>query len=150
MKFAFDIEPQIHLRLAHFYGELFGLPPLATKIYALLLFDVKKEGVCFDELVIYFSASKSSISTNINLLLHANLIKDVVKKEHRKRYFIFNDDYIKFRFQKIVLMMKEEMDILNAFSLFIQNENKPSARFEIYKNLLEGNIQNIEDTLKKL
>lgn len=150
MNLNFNIDTEIHHRLASFYGELFGLPPLAAKIYAMLLFDTEKTGVSFEEIIEYYAASKSSVSTNINLLLHANLIKDITKKEIRKRYFIFNDGYIKYRFQKIIMMMKEEMDILNSLSQFINAKKEPNNPFEIYRSLLSGNIKNIEDTLDKL
>lgn len=150
MKLAYEIDCDLLQRLAKFYGELFGIPPLAAKIYATLLFDFEKKGISFDELVELFSASKSSVSTNINLLLSVHLIRDVSKMDQRKRYFVFNDDYIKFRFEKIIAMMKEELKILDDLSDFKNKGIDPESKFEIYKNLLKGNINNIQDTLNKL
>ncbi|WP_124642978.1 MULTISPECIES: GbsR/MarR family transcriptional regulator [Amniculibacterium] len=150
MKFSFEIDTEILQNLAKFYGSLFGLPPLAAKIYACLIFDFEKKGVSFDELVEFFSASKSSVSTNLSLLIHSKLIKDIAKIDQRKRFFIFNDDYIKFRFEKIVSMMNEELRILNDVSRFKKIEPQPESKFEIYKTLLKGNIQNIQETLEKL
>lgn len=150
MKLAYEIDCDLLQRLAKFYGGLFGIPPLAAKIYATLLFDFEKKGISFDELVELFSASKSSISTNVNLLLREHLIRDVNKMDQRKRYFVFNDDYIKFRFEIIIAMMKEELKILDDLSDFKNKEIDPESKFEIYKNLLKGNINNIQDTLNKL
>jgi DNA-binding transcriptional regulator GbsR (MarR family) len=83
-------------------------------------------------------------------LLHANLIKDITKIDERKRYFVFNDDYIKIRFEKIILMMKEELKILDDLTKFKTNTQNPDSKFEIYRALLKNNAQNIEQTLEKL
>lgn len=150
MKLAFDIDCNLLQRLAKFYGDLFGLPPLGAKIYACLIFDFEKQGVSFDELVQLFSASKSSVSTSINLLLHTKLIKDITKIDQRKRFFVFNDEYIKIRFEKIINMMNEELTILDELKKIKNIELNPESTFEIYRTLLIGNISNIEQTLEKL
>jgi hypothetical protein len=42
-----EIDKEIFQDLVKFYGEAFHLPPLAAKIYAYLIFDFEKKGVCF-------------------------------------------------------------------------------------------------------
>ncbi len=99
---SIEIDEKIFQDAVKFYGTVFNLPPLASKIYAYLLFYYEKVGSTFDEFVEVLSASKSSVSTSISLLLNAQLIIDHNKMDERKRYFFINDEYKKIRFEKIV------------------------------------------------
>lgn len=153
MKTKLKLEPEIYQELIEFYGTLFNLPPLSAKIYAYLIFDFDKKGHTFDELLEVFCASKSSISSSINFLLNNNLIKTINKIDERKRYFIINDDFVKIRFEEILNRMKKEISIMEKIQKFIgeiNTEIEKSTRFEIYREMLEKNRDNIENTLKKL
>lgn len=153
LKTNIKIEQGIYQELVDFYGGIFSLPPLAAKIYAYLIFDFEKKGFSFDELVKVFSASKSSVSTSINFLLNTNLIKPLNKIDERKRYFLVNEEFISIRFQEIVERMKREIKILEQLNTYRESYHQNqelSDRYIIYKSLLERNIENIEDTLKKL
>ena len=153
MKTNLKIDAEIYQELIDFYGGIFSLPPLSAKIYAYLIFDFDKKGHTFDELVETFCASKSSISASINFLLNANLIKTVNKIDERKRYFVFNDDFVKFRFEEIVNRLKREIKILDQLNNYRESQlesSQLSERYSIYRSLLEKNIENIENTLNKL
>lgn len=153
MNTKLKIEPEIYQKLMDFYGTLFNLPPLSAKIYAYLIFDFEKKGHTFDELLEVFCASKSSISSSINFLLNSNLIKAINKMDERKRYFIINDDFVKIRFEEILNRMKKEIAIMEEIQKFneeINTEIEKPNRFEIYREMLEKNRDNIENTLKKL
>ena len=153
MKTNLKIDAEIYQELIDFYGGIFSLPPLSAKIYAYLIFDFDKKGHTFDELVETFCASKSSISSSVNFLLNANLIKTINKIDERKRYFIINEDFVKIRFEEIVNRMKREIKILDQLNKFKTEQladGNLSERYYIYKSLLEKNIDNIEDTLQKL
>ena len=153
MNIKLKIEPEIYQKLIDFYGDLFNLSPLSAKIYAYFIFDFEKNGLTFDDLVDTFCASKSSVSSSVNFLLNANLIKTINKIDERKRYFVINDDFVKIRFEEIANRMKQEIKILDQLNKFkteqVANENV-LERYFIYKSLLEKNIENIEETLKKL
>lgn len=95
MKKSLEVDEKIFQDAVKFYGTVLNLPPLASKIYSYLIFDFDKVGITFDEFVEVFSASKSSVSTNLNLLISSELIIDVNKMDERKRYFFANDDYKK-------------------------------------------------------
>ena len=139
--------------MIEFYGNLFNLPPLSAKIYAYLIFDFDKKGHTFDELLEVFCASKSSISSSIYFFLNNNLIKTINKIDERKRYFIINDDFVKIRFEEILNRMKKEISIIEKIQKFIgeiNTEIEKSTRFKIYREMLEKNRDNIENTLKKL
>ena len=153
MKNSLQIEPQVYQELVDFYGQLFDMPPLSAKIYAYLAFDFEIKGLCFDELVETFCASKSSISSSINFLLNAELIKSLNKIDERKRYFLINESFINIRFEEIVTRMKREIKILDQLSEFRRtqvNNTEYEKRYSLYKSLLEKNIANIQETLDKL
>ena len=154
MKNSLQIEPQVYQELVDFYGQLFDMPPLSAKIYAYLAFDFERKGLCFDDLVETFCASKSSISASINFLLNAELIKSLNKIDERKRYFLINEGlFINIRFEEIVTRMKREIKILDQLSVFrktLVDNTEYDKRYILYKSLLEKNIANIQETLDKL
>lgn len=147
---SIEIEEKIFQDAVKFYGTVFNIPPLASKIYAYLLFDYDKVGIPFDEFVEVFSASKSSVSTSISLLLNAELVIDHNKMDERKRYFFINDGYKKIRFEKIVQKMKDELKLLDDLDRFKKNRNGYDEKIEAYKALLNKNIINIQESLNKL
>ncbi|MBM7420035.1 MULTISPECIES: GbsR/MarR family transcriptional regulator [Chryseobacterium] len=151
MKKSLEVDEKIFQDAVKFYGTVLNLPPLASKIYSYLIFDFDKVGITFDEFVEVFSASKSSVSTNLNLLISSELIIDVNKMDERKRYFFANDDYKKIRFEKIVQKMQDELKLLDDLKNFRKTEHKEEdERIEVYKALLNKNITNIQESLNKL
>jgi len=148
---SIEIDEKIFQDAVKFYGTVFNLPPLASKIYAYLLFDYEKAGITFDEFVEVLSASKSSVSTSISLLLNAQLIVDHNKMDERKRYFFINDEYKRIRFEKIVQKMQDELKLLDDLDNFKKNqEDGYDEKIEAYKALLNKNIINIQESLNKL
>lgn len=148
-----EIDKKIFQEAVKFYGAVFSIPPLASKIYAYLLFDYDKVGITFDEFVEAFRVSKSSVSTSIALLLNGELIVDHNKMDERKRYFFINDGYKKLRFEKIVQKMKDELKLLDDLDYFKKknvNDNSNDEKMEAYKALLNKNIINIQESLNKL
>lgn len=151
MNKSIEIDEKIFQDAVKFYSTVLNLPPLASKIYSYLIFDFEKVGITFDEFVEVFSASKSSVSTNISLLLNSQLIIDVNKMDERKRYFFANDDYKKIRFEKIVQKMQDELKLLDDLKNFRKTEHKGTDdRNEAYKALLNKSISNIQESLNKL
>lgn len=151
MNKSIEIDEKIFQDAVKFCSTMFNLPPLASKIYSYLIFDFEKVGITFDEFVEVFSASKSSVSTNITLLLNAQLIIDVNKIDERKRYFFTNNDYKKIRFEKIVQKMQDELKLIDDISKFRKIKDKNyDDKMEIYKSLLNKNIKNIQESLNKL
>ena len=148
---SIEIDEKIFQDAVKFYGTIFNVPPLASKIYAYLLFDYEKVEITFDEFVEVLSASKSSVSTSISLLLKAQLIVDHNKMDERKRYFFINDEYKKIRFEKIVQKMQDELKLLDDLDQFKKNHDDGyNEKIEAYKALLNKNILNIQESLNKL
>ncbi|MDH6253674.1 DNA-binding transcriptional regulator GbsR (MarR family) [Chryseobacterium sp. H1D6B] len=148
---SIEVDEKIFQDAVKFYGTIFNIPPLASKIYSYLIFDFEKVGITFDEFVEVLSASKSSVSTSISLLLNSQLIIDVNKMDERKRYFFTNDEYMKIRFEKIVQKMKDELKLLDDLNNFrkIKDEGY-NEKISAYKALLNKNISNIQESLNKL
>lgn len=70
-----------------YFESLFHIPPLAARILSILIIDGCKSGLTFETLVEELSASKSSISTNLNLLLKMEKITYFTIVGDRKKYF---------------------------------------------------------------
>ena len=145
------IDKEIFREMVKFYGEAFHLPPLAAKIYSYLIFDFDREGVSFDEFVEIFCASKSSVSSNLNLLLNLNIINDFNKIDERKRFFVINEKHMRIRFEEIIEKMERELSILHQLKDFRQTDDEEILRkFGVYTCLFDKNILHIKVTLDQL
>lgn len=69
------------------FEKLFNIPPLAARILGTLIIEGCKSGLTFDDLVEKMHASKSSISTNLNLLQKMDKINYFTVSGDRKKYF---------------------------------------------------------------
>lgn len=69
------------------FETIYNIPPLASRILGTLIVDGCKEGITFEELLDKLGASKSSISTNLNLLLKLEKIRYYTLPGDRKKYF---------------------------------------------------------------
>ena len=145
------IDKEIFREMVKFYGEAFHLPPLAAKIYSYLIFDFDRKGVSFDEFIEIFCASKSAVSTNLNLLLNLNIISDFNKIDERKRFFVINEKHMRRRFEEIIEKMERELSILHQLKDFRQTDDEETLRkFDVYTRLFDKNILHIKETLDQL
>lgn len=69
------------------FEQLYNIPPLASRIIGTLIIDGCKSGLTFEDLVEKMHASKSSISTNLNLLLKMEKVNYFTMVGDRKKYF---------------------------------------------------------------
>lgn len=70
------------------FETLYNFPPLASRILGLLIVENQKPGFTFENLVERTAASKSSVSTAINLLLKLGKITYVTIPGDRKKYYM--------------------------------------------------------------
>lgn len=148
---SIEVDEKIFQDAVKFYGSSLNIPPLASKIYSYLIFDFEKVGITFDEFVEVLSASKSSVSTSISLLLNSQLIIDHNKMDERKRYFFINDEHMKIRFEKIVQRLQDELKLLNDLNNLRKVKDEDyNEKLTIYKALLNKNISNIQESINKL
>src|SRR5699024_12490942 len=73
-----------------------------------------RSGHSFDEIVELSQASKSSVSTNINLLLNNGSVEYFTKPGERKRYFRLSKNYLKIRMENYKHQLEEELKIGRA------------------------------------
>ncbi|MBT2619633.1 MULTISPECIES: transcriptional regulator [Chryseobacterium] len=148
---SIEVDEKVFQDAVKFYGSSLNIPPLASKIYSYLIFDFEKVGITFDEFVEVLSASKSSVSTSISLLLNSQLIIDLNKMDERKRYFFINDEHMKIRFEKIVQRLQDELKLLNDLNNLRKVKDEDyNEKLTIYKALLNKNISNIQESINKL
>lgn len=69
------------------FERMYNISPLGGRILATLVIDGCKSGLTFDALVEKMQASKSSVSTNLNLLLKTGRIEYFTIIGDRKKYF---------------------------------------------------------------
>ncbi|KAF2518308.1 hypothetical protein E0W68_09815 [Flavobacterium salilacus subsp. salilacus] len=79
-------EEIIELFGVHFETH-YNLPPLASRILGTLIIDSCKAGITFEELTERTGASKSSVSTSLNLLLKMGKIVYYTVPCDRRKYF---------------------------------------------------------------
>lgn len=94
-----------------YFESLYNLSPLAARILATLIIEGCKSGLTFEYLVEKLSASKSSISTNLNLLLKMEKISYFTIAGDRKKYF--KSAPINERLKNYLKLMKSEEFILD-------------------------------------
>ena len=136
-----------------------NLSPLASRISVYLILN-GVEGATFGELVEKLEASKSSISTNLQLLQTMNRITYYTKSGDRKRHFKMSPNYLKSRMEeKISLWEKEKNNhqkIYNYKEKVLQlnkkyNENHISLQFnKQYMEFIDKMINNLTELKKSL
>lgn len=70
-----------------FFESTHHLPPLASRILGNLIIDGCKTGLTFEDLVERMSASKSTVSTSLNLLLKMEKVTYYTLTGDRKKYY---------------------------------------------------------------
>lgn len=110
MNIAKEREEIIEL-YGNYFEKLYHIPPLAARIMGTLIVDGCKTGVTFESLVEKLGASKSSISTNLNLLLNMEKITFFTKAGDRKKYF--KPANLSERLTNFLKLIDSEMVIIN-------------------------------------
>lgn len=136
------------------FESMYQLPPLATRIYALLIL-TGNEGLTFEALIEATEASKSSVSTSINLLLQTQKIEYFTKSGDRKRYFRKNANYLKNRLATYVLQVNKELKLFESTCGYMSQCNKKSYEENenittIYRTYLEAIKTLMDTTVKQL
>lgn len=131
MNTGLEKEELIEMMSIHLQNQ-YPIPPLAGKIWAVLIIEGKEKGLTFDYLLERLGASKSSISTNLNLLLKTNKIDYSTIEGDRKKYFKshpFSERFVRLlknmEFEKMllekVIRYKSKTENLNGNSCSLEN-----------------------------
>lgn len=146
-----ESQKKLFEEITKFYHDVFALPPLSAKIYATLVLDYGRNGLSFEEITAYTKSSKSSVSESLKLLTERGFISSKTKEHERKRHFFINENFFNLRFDSILKILKDEMNIIEQMIEFCPSDKlKLNERLLIYKEMLKNNAANIEETLEKL
>lgn len=136
----------------HFEQEM-DLSPLAARILGLLILS-PSEDLSFEDITKITCASKSSISTNINLLLQLKSIEYFTKPGDRKRYFKASRNHLKLALNDTLAKVGKELEVLQLIDDFNNGcEKESNHKFQVrslYKEYLKHQEENLKNTLKKI
>jgi len=132
--------------------EKFDLTPMQGRIVAYFTVSDPPEKT-FDDLVKYFSASKSSVSNSLNYLLQNKIIDYKTFASDRKRYFYITDSFFRVYFEKI-LSNVVELKEYSYRTVSMRSPEFPGASEKILKwienaNLFQETIDHTLDTIRK-
>lgn len=148
------LDKPLFLDMVTFYGQLFGLTPLAAKVYVYLMFDFKRDGVPFDELTEIFKVSKSSMSSSLQHLLQNNHIEYVTSIDSRKRLFRTDAHYTYIRFNEVLKNLEREKELMSRFLTFKSaskcKEKTINTKLDEYVGILDVHIKTLNSTINKL
>lgn len=140
--------------LGMYFEDTLQIPPLAARIFALLRL-CPESGHSFDEIIELSKSSKSSVSTNIKLLLERGSIKYFTKCGERKRYFQVSKNHLvitltgyKERVDKELMYLQQVTDFNHQYNPINYEKNRYFGRQ--YQQYLETQLQNLEDTINKM
>lgn len=149
-------EELIELFGVHF-ENLMHLSPLGARIFAVIIVDSCARKISFDDLVEGMGASKSSVSTNLNLLLKIGKISYYTVPGDRKKYYKptpFSD-----RFDNYINILNQEKKIIDKMMAYRQQtvdcpcEQRDLERLAVYKEhvgKMEGVITGSIEKFRKL
>jgi DNA-binding transcriptional regulator GbsR (MarR family) len=137
--------------------ELFGihfekighLPPLGSRILSTLILDACVRRYSFEDLVEQMGASKSSISTNLNLLLKLGKITYYTLPGDRKKYY--RPSAFSERFDNYLKMIAFEKEIMDKMLDYRRKTITCQAdRFELEKSIVyQEHVLEMEALLNK-
>ncbi|SDL64256.1 GbsR/MarR family transcriptional regulator [Kriegella aquimaris] len=139
----------------HFENE-YSLPPLAARIFANLVI-TDEVGLTFDDCLTKRGASKSSISTSLNLLLQLGMITYFTKSGDRRRYFKIADKstfFIK-KLEQALKKAANESKMIQKVTSYNQKYNPEKyisnkEKTETYMGCLNKNEKTYQETIEAL
>lgn len=111
------------------------------------------DGHTFDEIIEITQASKSSVSTQLNLLLQTKKVEYFTKSGDRKRYFRASRTYLKNTLNDEMIRTKEEIRIINKIHEFNSTHNEEKFKRSggvgsLYIEYLKSQKENLERTIE--
>ena len=133
------------------------MSPLAARIYAIMILS-PYDGHTFEEILEMTCASKSSVSTQLNLLLQLKKVEYFTKSGDRKRYFRASKSYLINTLKEDLERVKEEIALINKITEFnsLYNQHKYeehgviSVLFRAYLIKQQGNMKDTIEKMSKL
>lgn len=142
-----DKEELIEMFGVHF-ESIHNIPPLGARILGTLIVE-HKDGMTFEGLVEYMGASKSSVSTNLNLLLKTGKITYFTLPGDRKKYFRASPFSERFEgYMKMIDYEKNIIEKMIAYRKKVEAFTNEAFDFQ-YILAYKEHVLEIESILKK-
>ncbi|WP_116789919.1 hypothetical protein [Flavobacterium psychrotrophum] len=135
------------------FETLHHLPPLASRILATLILDGCSREFTFEDFIEMTGASKSSVSTNLNLLLKLGKITYYTQHGDRKKYY--RPSAFSERFDNYIKMITFEKNIIDRMlnyrkkTMSCKAEEADLERVVVYKEHMLLMEELINATIKK-
>lgn len=135
------------------FETLHHLPPLASRILATLILDGCSRQFTFEDFIEMTGASKSSVSTNLNLLLKLGKINYYTLHGDRKKYY--RPSAFSERFDNYIKMIAFEKEIIERMlnyrkkTITCKDEENDLERATAYKEHVIKMEELINATIKK-
>lgn len=148
-----EIKLREHIEETGKVFEKFGLTPMQGRILAFLSNNEKPEST-FADLVTFFKASKSSISTSLNYLLSVKIIDYKTYASDRKKFFYINDRFFLVYFTQVVGNVRELKEMCYK-TLSLRSSEHPEVSEKILKwvqgaNVFEENIVAVVNKISEI
>ncbi|WP_235923472.1 GbsR/MarR family transcriptional regulator [Psychroflexus aurantiacus] len=140
--------PELEKELSLHLEKEQHLPPLAAKIYALLILE-KIEALSFEEIKDFTGASKSSISNQLNFLIEEGRVDFIFKDDKRKRYFKTKRDFLKKTLELHLEETTKEIDMLSKIIRHKVDQDFNKKLVSIFRTHLENqkkHLRNLKDS----
>ncbi|MDW7694809.1 hypothetical protein R9C00_08650 [Flammeovirgaceae bacterium SG7u.111] len=121
-----------------------NLPPLAARIKATIIM-YEPNGLTFDDLIAIHKASKSTVSTSLNLLTNLNKITYYTKPGDRKRYYTVIPKVLLDKIESSIKDMQEEKklhDEIKEFKIGYNNCPNKNTDAQPLKTQIHDSISN--------
>ncbi|MFN2260876.1 MAG: GbsR/MarR family transcriptional regulator [Psychroflexus sp.] len=136
-------------KLSTHFEDVHNLPPLAAKIYALLVV-AEQPTYTFGEILEYSGASKSSVSEQLNCLINKGKVEFETKKDSRKRHFKTNRNYLTDTLKDYKKQIEKEIEVIDEVINYKTNKNLDRKLTNILKEHFTNTHKNISVTLQKM
>lgn len=132
-----------------------NLPPLAARIYAILVL-TNEDGLTFDDCLEKRGASKSSVSTSLNLLLNMNIVTYFTKPGDRRRYFTLAERKTFFlsKLEESLKRIEKEKEIFALVQNYFKTNNpkkyeESKAKTSIYLDYITKHEALLKEQIEK-
>lgn len=142
--------------MTELFRRLHHLSPMAARTLSVLAIEGSTEGLTFEGLIERLQASKSTLSTSINLLQDKELVYYETKENKRRKYFkSFPFDK---RFGEFLDLVRYEKDFTIRFESYMKEQNQreyifPQERInkmDVFLDFLTQIEELTQDFLEKL
>lgn len=142
--------------MTELFRRLHHLSPMAARTLSVLAIEGSAEGLTFEGLIERLQASKSTLSTSINLLQDKELVYYETKENKRRKYFkSFPFDK---RFGEFLDLVRYEKDFTTRFESYMKEQNQREYifpqerinRMDVFLDFLTQIEELTQDFLEKL